>query len=253
MRRDFKKDIIKNLVGLSGKHSISEIYFDWVHMMAYSISNSADKEQYDIREAAYLEVIRKYKKEESKIFAECFGLLVLAFERKTTDWLGEIYMSLEISNKNSGQFFTPYGVSRLMSEIVFNGNEEKLKERDWIGYYEPCCGAGSMILAFAETMRKKKYNFQQQLVVWCEDIDENCLLMAYVQLSLLGIKAVCKVKNSLSQEEFSVWYTPFIKLFPPVFEKKGSELEGENSIEKKVEKVMKENKEFGEIEQLVLF
>lgn len=42
-----------------------------------------------------------------------------------------------------------------------------------------------------------------------EDIDENCLLMTYVQLSLLGIDARCQVKNSLSNEVYSTWDTPF--------------------------------------------
>ena len=134
-----------------------------------------------------------------------------------------------------------------MAEMTFTGSEEKLKEKNWIGYYEPCCGAGGMTIGFAEAMQKKKYNFQQQLVVWCEDIDENCLLMAYVQLSLLGIKAICKVKNSLSQEEISTWYTPFYIYFPPRFEEK------EETLEKVVEQVVEQQELTGEMEQLALF
>ncbi|OTN83953.1 hypothetical protein A5819_003503 [Enterococcus sp. 7E2_DIV0204] len=247
MKKDFKQEIVKEIKRLSGKKNVSQIYFDWVHIMAYTLSNGADKIQFRKREDAYLELINQYNKKEVEVFTKCFALLIEALEYKMHDWLGDIYMGLEISNKNAGQFFTPYSVSLLMAEITFTSSEEKLKEKNWIGYYEPCCGAGGMTIAFAEAMQKKKYNFQTQLVVWCEDIDENCLLMTYVQLSLLGIKAICKVKNSLSQEEFSTWYTPFYIYFPPKLEKK------EETLEKVVEQVVEQQELTGEIEQLALF
>lgn len=247
MKKDFKQEIVKEIKRLSGKKNVSQIYFDWVHIMAYTLSNSADKLQFREREDAYLELVKKYDKKEIEGFTKCFGLLIQALEYKMRDWLGAIYMELGISNEVTGQVFTPYDMSLLMAEMAFIGSEEKLEEKNWIGFYEPCCGAGGMTIAFAEAMQKKKYNFQTQLVVWCEDIDENCLLMTYVQLSLLGIKAICKVKNSLSQEEFSTWYTPFYIYFPPRFEDK------EETLEKVVEQVVEKQEITGEIEQLALF
>lgn len=246
MSNNFKQTIIKNIKKLSGKYNLSEIYSDWIHIMAYSISNSADKGQYDEREQCYMTIIKKYTKEEAQCLADCFSLLVLALEEKQKDWLGEIYMELEIGNKNTAQFFTPFYISQLMAELTFSKNEDKLKEKNWIGYYEPCCGAGSMTIAFALAMEKQKYNYQTQLVVWCEDIDENCLLMTYVQLSLLGIKAICKVKNSILQEEFSTWYTPFYIYFPPPKEVK----EEKKQV---ISKQLKANPSNEEVEQLVLF
>lgn len=215
--------------------------------MAYTLSNSTDKRQFQKREEAYLEIVKHYNREELEQFAKCFGTLINALEYKMNDWLGEIYMELGINNKSMDQFFTPYHISKLMAEMTFVSNEEQLKEKKWIGYYEPCCGAGGLTIAFAEVMQQKKYNFQQQLVVWCEDLDENCLLMTYVQLSLLGIKAICKVKNVLSQEEFSTWYTPFYIYFPPPMPEK------EQTIETLVEAVKEQQEAPKEIEQLVLF
>lgn len=244
--KNSKNEIIKNLKSLSGKKNISEIFFDWIHLMSYTISNSVDRVQYDKREEAYLQTIKPYTKEEGFVFADCFALLVNALEYKQIDWLGEIYMDLEISSADNGQFFTPYHISQLMADLSFSEKEELLNERDWIGYYEPACGAGSLIIAFAQSMEKRGYNYQQQLVAWCEDIDENCLLMTYIQLSLLGIKAVCQVKNSLTQEEYSTWYTPFYLCFPPTMEQK------EATVEKIVETVAQQQ-ETQEIEQLALF
>lgn len=246
MNENFKLTIIKNIKNISGKYNLSEVFSDWVHIMAYSISNSADKSQAEEREKAYMSIIKKYTKEEIERLTESFSCLVLALERKQKDWLGEIYMELELGNDNTGQFFTPFYISQLMAELTFSKNETKLIEKNWIGYYEPACGAGGMTIAFALAMEKQKYNYQTQLVAWCEDIDENCLLMAYVQLSLLGIKAICKVKNSITQEEHSTWYTPFYICFPPPKEVK----------DKKETVVIEQKKEpqpIEEIEQLVLF
>ncbi|MGF2074987.1 N-6 DNA methylase [Enterococcus casseliflavus] len=213
-KRNYQKMITTKLQSLSGKQNISTVFFDWIHAMAYAFSNSADKAQFEEREAAYMVLIRKYTKEEANVFADCLGLLTMAFEYKVQDWLGAIYMDLNINSKNSGQFFTPSNIAELMARMTFTNNEPLLEEKGWIGYYEPCVGAGSMVLAFAKAMESGGYNYQTQLRVQCEDIDENCLLMAYVQLSLCGINAVCKVKNSLSGEEASTWYTPFYIINP---------------------------------------
>ncbi|MEB5953145.1 hypothetical protein [Enterococcus innesii] len=80
-----------------------------------------------------------------------------------------------------------------------------------------------MVLAFAVAMESGGYNYQTQLRVECEDIDENCLLMAYVQLSLCGINAVCKVKNSMSGDETYTWYRPFHMINPAWITRKKQE------------------------------
>ncbi|MGF1957479.1 hypothetical protein ACQUFE_16480 [Enterococcus casseliflavus] len=108
-----------------------------------------------------------------------------------------------------------------------------------------------MVLAFAKAMESGGYNYQTQLRVQCEDIDENCLLMAYVQFSLCGINAVCKVKNSLSGEETSTWYTPFHIINPAWITRKKQEPATEQK------RMQKEEPDIWAIpedaEQLVLF
>lgn len=246
MNNDYKYTISQTIKTLSGKYNLSEVFSDWVHIMAYSISNSADKLHAKKREEAYMTIIKKYTKEETERFVEAFSQLVLLLEQQPKDWLGEIYMELELGNDNKGQFFTPFHIAQLMAELTFSKNEYKLHDKNWIGYFEPCCGAGGLTIAFALAIQKQKYNYQNQLVAWCEDIDETCLLMTYVQLSLLGIKAICKVKNSLTQEEYSTWYTPFYVCFPPP--KEAKEEKESLILEKKTNQPITK-----EIEQLVLF
>lgn len=182
--------------------------------MAYSLSNTTDRSHIrDEREAAYMKLVETYGDDMNK-FSECFALLVKLFEYQSHDWLGEIYMEGEFSNKHLGQFFTPYHVSKLMAELTFD--EDKLKEKGKLALYEPTVGAGGMIIAMAETMLEKGYNPQTQLEVHCTDLDTNALLMAYVQLSLLGIPAICEVKNALALDKedcISRWVTPGWHMF----------------------------------------
>ena len=70
-------------------------------------------------------------------------------------------------------------------------------------------GSGGMIIAYAETMKDKGYNYQHQLFVETVDIDEICFKMTYIQLSLLGIPAKVIRGDSLAMRYFEVYYTPF--------------------------------------------
>lgn len=204
-----KKEIIKKLQSITGKYSISAVFNDWTHLMAYTCSNAIDQHHYEEREALYLNTIKKYSKDHAAVFCECFALLIHALEEKSIDWLGEIYMDLNLANKSMGQCFTPNPIARLMAEFTFTSKQSEIEKNGQIRYYEPCCGSGSLVIGLASAMKERGFNYQAQLVVHCEDLDETCLLMTYVQLSILGIDAICQVKNSLSNQVFSTWYTPF--------------------------------------------
>ncbi|WP_429960931.1 N-6 DNA methylase [Enterococcus sp. AZ012] len=207
---DIKKKITTNLLSIAGKHSINKVFSDWIRIMAYALSNTADHQNFQERESLYLETIHRYEKHQAFTFKECYFLLTDALEKDTIDWLGEIYMDLNLANKSMGQCFTPNDISKLMAELTFPSMQKDIETNGHVNYYEPCCGSGSMIIGLASVMKSKGYNMQNQLLVLCEDLDETCLLMTYVQLSILGIRAKCQVKNSLSNEVFSTWYTPYV-------------------------------------------
>ncbi len=144
-------------------------------------------------------------------------------------------MSLNLGSATKGQFFTPYHVSQLMAEINFAETENKLKEQEFITLSDPCCGSAGMIIAFAETMLNKGYNYQNQLFVEVIDIDEMCFMMAYIQLSLYGIPARVMLGDSLAWKFSKVLYTPMY--FINGFEWKLKQLE-ENSELKPAIKVI---------------
>jgi len=137
------------------------------------------------------------------------------------DFLGKLYMSLELGNHWKGQFFTPYNVCECMAGITINDNVQTLEKQEWISVNDPACGAGATLVAAANIFHRKKINYQTQVLFTANDIDRVVAQMCYIQLSLLGCAGWVAVANTISNpvcgdplmpvekpgQEF--WYTPF--------------------------------------------
>lgn len=198
-------EIIKKI---AYKESLYTVYSDFIELSALSISNTCDFVNRDRREKQYKKIIEKYG-ESGKLFQELFSELVVEMDKGFNDVLGSLYMELELGNKNTGQFFTPYHLAQVSARMIFKQTESQIKEKGFISLHEPSVGGGAMVIALAEEMFKKGYNPQTQLVVNCNDIDLKGVYMSYVQLSLLGIPAVVNHANSLNLEVFDTFRTPF--------------------------------------------
>lgn len=212
---DSCKELVKALRSVSCSHAIYEVFQDWLAVSAIAISNAVDWRQQKRREEVYLEIIHKYTKAEQEKLAEAFAELVLALQHEQsmhgpTDILGQVFHALELHSKYKGQFFTPPHVCELMGMMTLNGDNltQTIEKKGYITVCEPCIGSGGMILGAAKAMANQKLNYQTQMLVTGIDIDIKCVQMAYLQLSLLGIPAVIIHGNSLTDEEWSRWYTP---------------------------------------------
>lgn len=202
-----QKEIKKIIYGMAGKYNRYTIFRDFILLSACAISNSVDKGQWQKREDMYMDTIKKYSRDEANKFAEMFALMTLGYERRMGDFIGELYMTMDFGNQDVGQFFTPYHVSRLISDMTY---KSKMDEQV-ITLNEPSCGSGGMIVAFAESMRLDNRNYQTDLRVICNDLDFDAVRMCYIQLSLLGIDAVVYQKNTLAPLDDppgEIWFTP---------------------------------------------
>lgn len=184
-----------------------------------AISNPMDKEHYDEREALYLRTIKKYNKQEQPLFSELAAHTVMALEENPEqDFLGSIFMSLNLGNQHNGQFFTPYHVCELMAEVTMQDSVTRIEEDGYITINDPCCGAGATLIAGVHAARKRLekagYNYQNHILVIAQDIDQTVALMCYIQLSLLGVAGYIKVGNSLTDpitendSKENYWFTP---------------------------------------------
>lgn len=204
-----KSNMLKMFTNLSYRHSIWDVYSDFIEMAALAISNSVDLIHYGTREKRYLEIIKKYTKEEGEIFPKLLGELIQTLGEKQSDVLGELFMELELGSKWKGQFFTPYNLCLATTELMIGNIDNIIEEKGYVTLNEPCSGGGAMIIAFTESMQNKGYNPQKNLMVICQDLDLKAVHMSYIQLSLLGIPAVVYHGNTLTMEMFSEWKTPF--------------------------------------------
>lgn len=210
-------NLVKLITKLSYRHSSWKVFSDFVEISAISISNSVDWIHKDSREKKYFEIIGQYEKQELELLAQMFAELVMALEaevsvRGPTDILGSLYHELELHNKWTGQFFTPVHVSEAMGMMVAPDKKELIEKKGFIRVAEPCVGSGSMIIGFANALKSNKIDYTSKMVVTATDIDEKCVHMAYIQLSLYGIPAIVIHGNSITMQEWSKWYTPIYML-----------------------------------------
>ena len=118
LNRDSKKEFLKLFRQLTNARSSWEVWSDFVIMSACAISNAVDKSHFNEREDLYLKTIKRYTKNEQLIFPKLLAETMMALESNPEqDFLGEMYMSLELGNRRNGQFFTPYHISDLMARM----------------------------------------------------------------------------------------------------------------------------------------
>lgn len=181
------------------------VFSDFVTLSAISVHNAVHKSE-DL-ESEYMTIISGYSKEEGIAFSHLFAELIMLLEFEPTDILGGLYMSLDLGNKGTGQFFTPSPVSSMMAQIVY-GEKLVLPEEGFITMSEPACGAGGMVLAFVKKLIEQKHNPLHTFWVQCIDLDRVAALMCYLQLSLWHVPAQVIVGNTLSMKFREVFHTP---------------------------------------------
>lgn len=204
---DYLKEFTAKLQSLDRSKRIYEVFKDFLTLSTCALAQPFYRS--DKIEQEYLETVNKYTKKQAEKFSQLLAFLIEALTEKYQDFLGQVYMQLNLGNAVNGQFFTPYNISQFMAEINFTEVENNLKEQELITLLDPCCGSAGMIIAFAETMKNGAYNYQNQLFVEVIDIDEMCFMMAYIQLSLYGIPARVMLGDSLAWKFSKVLYTPF--------------------------------------------
>lgn len=196
---DAKREIIKKINNTSGRFSAYDFFTDWVTCMAISIQNSCcvfRDSAWKMREKRYMDIIQKYEGDERRTLVEMTGLLVVSLEERMGDILGEVYMESGCGNKNTGQFFTPYNVSKMSAALTLKDQD---LSRETISLSEPSCGAGGMIIAAADVLRERGVDYQRKLRVVAQDLDWKAVYMCYVQLSFLGIDAIVVQGDTLAE------------------------------------------------------
>jgi hypothetical protein len=218
---DPKKFFLGLFNKLTNSHSPYPVWRDFCEISALTLTNSMrldPNEIWEKREKRYLEIVGQYSKDELDIFAQMLACTVNAFESDPQqDFLGKIFMLLELGNKKTGQFFTPYSVSRTMAEMQIAGSTptiaDHIAKKGFITVCDPCVGAGGMLIAsFNAALKAGDINPQTQMLFYGQDISLEAVYMSYIQCSLLGMCAIITHGNTLTTEQWDVFETPMYKL-----------------------------------------
>ncbi|SFN39754.1 N-6 DNA methylase [Xenorhabdus japonica] len=194
-RPDYQHEFISLFKQTARYHNRHQVFRDFCNCTMAAIHNkycfSEELEQF------YLKTIRKYKREDVDRIVKLFSYTVLALAEEPCDFLGSVFMRLELGDKGLQQYFTPWGVARMMAQLQLNDVSELLQTQPFVTLHEPCCGAGCMTLAAAEVLREQGHDPLSSLWVCAIDIDPLAAVMTYIQLSLTGIPAAVTIGDAL--------------------------------------------------------
>lgn len=204
--------IAKAISDIGYRYSTYQVFSDFVEAAAISIYQAMSFDE--ALEQRYMQIVKQYDKAIFEQFPELLGYVMLeALEVGKSagpiDILGSAFETLGLSNKHTGQYFTPQQVCDAMGLMVLDDNcREQIAQKGYISVLEPACGSGRMIYGICKAFKKAGYDYTKQMVVQAIDIDPRAVHMTYVQMALYGIPGVVVYGNALSCEEYRRWYTP---------------------------------------------
>lgn len=204
------KEFEKLIGELRPRHRLAQLFRDFCEMSALAIANSVTFDTVrDEREKRYLDIVGRYTKEEVDVFPRLLAITVDALEDEPHDFLGQVFMCLELGDDWRGQFFTPQAVSDVCAQMtVGDDTKELIANRGFITVCEPAAGAGGMVIGMFKAMRAMGLNPQRHMHVTAIDIDATAAHMCFIQLSLLGIPAAVHIGDTLRMEVRETFYTP---------------------------------------------
>lgn len=201
-----KRSFIHSIEAASSGKRTWQVFSDFCECAALALANSLPTPQWEKREQRYHQLRESYRVEDLSHFSFALSCVIEALQAGEHDFLGQCFMEMDMGSHWHGQFFTPYELCRMMARMIFSPDD--MNDKEFITVDEPACGAGGMLIGFAQAMRDAGFNYQRQLYVTATDIDPLCVHMCYVQLTLLHIPATIVHGNSLTLETWATWITP---------------------------------------------
>ena len=197
--REGQAEFQKVFSKLCNTKSAWQAWSDFVELTAISISNATEI-RYKVkqeREERYMNIIGQYTKGEQAVFSELVSILVGSLERDCEqDFLGEMFMALELGSHWKGQFFTPYSLCKAMASINIQDAKDKIGQKGYVSVNDPACGAGATLIGARNALELAGIGGTQAFFVG-QDIDRTAAMMCYVQLSLLGCAGYVVIADTL--------------------------------------------------------
>lgn len=204
---------------LTNRHRSWDVWRDFITMFACSLFNPFNKKFDRNLKKLYLQTVNKYKKQEQELFRELASQTVLALElNPEQDFLGSIFMSLNLGNENDDWTFRSYDICKEKAESMVGDVLLKVERDGYISINDSCCGTGALLIAGIHAAKKQldeaDINYQDHIFVTAHDVREVPALMCYIQLSILGVAGYVKIDDPMIHpttnidDEKNYWFTP---------------------------------------------
>lgn len=159
--------------------------------------------------------VGRITKDAAKDISKLYDPVFQAFEDNPyQDLLGDVYMRLNLGNKNVGQFFTPYHVADMMARLELDEGivTRQIAERGYTTANEPAAGGGANLIALAHALKDMGVNYQRHLWFVAQELSELTALTCYVQCSIIGMAGVVYIGDTLRMDFHHALYTPMCVL-----------------------------------------
>lgn len=183
-----------------------EVFSDFLSLAASELDMARIRAPESIEHCR--KICARYEASDIAKMQEMFCMMVCALEAKFHDFLGAIFMVLELGDNFRGQYFTPYPVQSLMARMLMPGVRDTIRREGIATVSDPACGAAGMLIAYAECLLEADINPSMHMFGSCTDIDPVAADMAFIQLYVLGIAAEVVTGNTLTMQIRRVRYTP---------------------------------------------
>ena len=219
---EYEKEFVGIVNDLSYTRQKWQVWEDLITAISCTISNVLDREpeRWEKREQLYRDSIHRLGDADKA--ARAYAIIVEALENNPDqDFLGSLYMRLELGSHWHGQFFTPYSLCHLMAKVQMPDPKAEVEKRGWISICDPAIGGGAMMIAAVTQLRTAGVNYHDHVLFVGQDVDSIAGRMAYIQLSLLGCPGYIVIANTLSnpitgnvlcpdiREGQDFWFMPF--------------------------------------------
>lgn len=166
---DHQKAFISLFNQTARYHKRHKVFEDFVSCSVIALENRLQFSE--AREQKYLRIVSGYEKQDVINMAHLLAHVIEGLEQGFCDFLGSVFMQLELGDKYRGQFFTPWSVASMMAQMQLGNVKALFENKPFITLSEPACGAGSMILAMADTLNRSGYPAYRRMWVSATDID----------------------------------------------------------------------------------
>lgn len=206
---DFEKEFIALFKSIAPHYRRSEVYYDFItiiglefYLILYGVQADETLKQ------RYQTAVSHYTEEEKQELVRLSVILVEALGHKSYDFLGSVFMGLELGDRYKAQHFTPSHIAHAMAAMTLSDCHALIQQRGFLTLQEPTCGSGVMIIEAYNYLREENFNPQQQMWVQARDLDFTAAMMCYIQMTLLHIPGEVIIGDSLTNEIHHHLYTP---------------------------------------------